>query len=331
MSKEIYDITIIGAGPVGLYAGFYAGMRSVKTQIIESLPQVGGQLQAIYPEKYIHDVAGHTKVKASELVEQLSKQVEKMPEVEIKVGQSVTNIEKVGDNYLVTTDKGAYETKSIILATGNGSFNPRQLAADVDKNLVNEEERIFYHVDKLDNYKGLDVVVAGGGDSAIDIAMMLGQVANKVYLVHRRKEFRALEESVRQLHLSGVEVLTPYKFNNIQDAEDAIEINLTKVKSQDEERTISVDKLIVNYGFLSDNSHSKNWQIDLNKNRGLYEVDSLMETNMPLIYAIGDGATYPGKLKLISQGFGEGPTAVNQIVEKLYPKNSRIVHSTSLF
>ncbi|WEV61184.1 NAD(P)/FAD-dependent oxidoreductase [Streptococcaceae bacterium ESL0729] len=330
MPKEIYDISIIGAGPVGLYAGFYAGMRSVKTQIIESLPQVGGQLQAIYPDKYIHDVAGHTKVKASELVSQLSEQVEKMPQVKIRVNESVVDIQKNEDHYLLVTSEGSYHTKAIILATGNGSFNPRKLPADVEKNLQNEDEKIFYHVDKLENYQDKHVAVAGGGDSAIDIAMMLNKVASKVYLIHRREEFRALEESVRQLHLSDIELLTPYKFKKIEDDSDSINIHLSKIKA-DQEDKISVDRLLVNYGFLSETGLDKNWQVDIAKDRGLYEVDSLMETSAPMIYAIGDGVTYPGKIKLISQGFGEGPMAVNQIVGKLYPNNKRSAHSTSLF
>ena len=329
MTENIYDISIIGAGPVGLYAGFYAGMRNVKTQILESLPQVGGQLATIYPDKYIYDVAGHSKVKALDLVDQLHNQVRNMSDVEIKTNEAVVNIKQIDDIYEITSTKETYRTKAVILATGSGSFNPRTLAIDYDAQLE-ADGRLVYHIDKLENFKNQRVAVAGGGDSAIDIAMMLKSVAEKVYIIHRREDFRALEESVRKLYQSDIEILKSYKINKLEENSSKLKLGLEKIKS-DENLELDLDRLVVNYGFKTDTSHLDSWDINLDLDRNLYEVDGLMETNYPNIYAIGDGASYLGKLKLISQGFGEAPTAVNQIVEKLYPKKRRSAHSTSLF
>lgn len=328
MNIELYDISIIGAGPVGLYAGFYAGMRNVKTQIIESLPQIGGQLTAIYPEKYIYDIGGQSKIKAYELIKQLEEQVLRVPDVEIRTSESVINIEEAEDAYLITTSKGKYLTKSIILATGNGSFNPRKLQVKFDEKL--ENDKIFYHVSNLDDFRDQKVIVAGGGDSAIDLALMLEEVAEQVSIVHRRDEFRALEESVRQLQLSSVEVLTSYKIKELEETSQGLKLALVKNKTKDV-LNLESHKILVNYGFASSSNQSDKWNIKLETEHNMYKVDNFMQTNMKQIYAIGDGAIYPGKLKLIAQGFGEGPTAVHQIVSKLYPENKGTAHSTSIF
>jgi thioredoxin reductase len=324
---EMYDITIVGGGPAGLFAGFYAGMRTAKTQIIESLPQAGGQVAALYPEKMIYDVGGYAGVKAADLAKELEKQA-RLVGVEIRLSETVIDIQAEENFYHVKTDRNEYDTKAILLATGNGAFNPRKLAV---KNLEHlEDEKIFYHVPDLEHFMDQDVLIAGGGDSAIDIALMLESVAKSVSLVHRRDQFRGMERNVQHLHESTVNIMTPYLISNVQDADEGIDVDLKQIGTEDL-KTTHFDKLIVNYGFTSSNKIIKGWEVELEQEHRMFAVDNLMHTNLKNIYAIGDGIEYPGKLRLIATAFGEGPIAVNQIMNDLYPGQRGPVHSTSMF
>lgn len=324
---DIYDITIVGAGPIGLFAAFYAGMRGAKTKIIDSLPQVGGQLATLYPEKHIYDAPGFPAVRAIDLIENLDAQLEKFDHT-FCLEEEVTAIDESEDFLTITTDKGRHYSKSIILALGNGSFQPRKI------NLPNAEELenqgLDYFVNDLAKYKGQRVAIAGGGDSAIDWALMLEPIAKEVSLIHRRPEFRGHEHSVAQLHQSSVNILTPYVIDTLNATNQQLDsIRLQKVRSE-EFLELPVDTLIVNYGFSSSLEHLKAWGLETKRNAIL--VNSDMSTNIPGVYAAGDIVHYHGKVKLIATGLGEAPTAVNNALHYINPKNrTQPMHSTSLF
>ena len=324
MTENIYDITIIGAGPSGLFAGFYAGMRKNKVQIIDSLEVPGGQLTALYPEKTIHDVPGYFAVKAETLVADLVKQTAQFG-VPIRLSEKVVDITPTTDQgvYQVTTTKSSYLTKSVIIATGNGSFAPKPLKTDEPSDF--DFSKLGYSVTDKQQFAGKNVAVAGGGDSAIDLALMLSEVAASVSLIHRRDAFRAHESSVDKLHASDVHVLTPVTIRNISDHQEGLRIALS------DDRELDVDHLIVQHGFLSNNKDIRAWSVDLEMKRQHFMVDSHYQTSCENIYAIGDTANYDGKLGLIVEGFKEGPHAVNQIMTKIHSGKLTHAHSTSLF
>ena len=326
--ENLYDIIIIGAGPAGLFSGFYAGMRSAKTLIVESLSQVGGQASALYPEKIIYDVGGYAGVKAQDLAKSLKQQVDLVDSTEIRLNETVIDINKVDEIYEVVTNQGRYQTKAIVIATGNGAFNPRKLAVKNIENL--ENKKIFYSIPDVEHFIDKDVLVAGGGDSAIDIALMLEPVAKSVSLVHRRNQFRGLEHSVEKLKQSSVKILTPFLIHNVVENTDGLSVTLKEIKTE-REINQQFNHLIVNYGFTSSNKVIKGWSLDLKQEHRMFVVDDKMQTNQENVYAIGDGIEYDGKLKLIATAFGEGPMAVNQIMENLYPDRREPLHSTSMF
>lgn len=325
--KTLYDITIIGGGPVGIFTAFYGGMRQASVKIIESLPQLGGQLSALYPEKYIYDVAGFPKVLAQDLVNNLIEQASRF-EPKTVLEQSVQQVEKQEDGtFKLTTDKEIHYSKTVIITAGSGAFKPRRLGVDGEEKY--EGKNLFYHIQDLNSFAGKNVVVCGGGDSAVDWAMMLEPIANQVTIVHRRDKFRAHEHSVENLMNSKVSVKTPYVVNELVGDDQIEKVILTKV-GQEEKETIDVDAVIVNYGFVSSLGPIKEWGLEIEKNNIV--VNSKMETNVPGIYAAGDVCTYDGKVKLIAAGFGEAPTAVNNAKAFMDP-NARIqpMHSSSMF
>lgn len=328
MSEQIYDVTIIGSGPTGLFTAFYGGMRQASVKIIESLPHTGGQLTALYPEKYIYDVAGFPKVRAQELVDRLEEQAN-MFNPEIVLGQAIETVEKLeDDSFKLTSNTGeVHFTKTMIITAGNGAFQPRRL--NIGESERFEGMNLHYYVKDMNQFKDKNVVLLGGGDSAVDWALMLEKVAKKVTLVHRRDEFRAHEHSVEQLKASTVELLTPFTPSDIVTSDKIDQIIFKEVKG-DRTVEIEVDDVICNYGFISSLGPIKNWGLEIEKNSIV--VNTKMETNIPGIYAAGDICTYEGKVKLIVTGFGEGPTAINNAKNYIDPK-ARIQpkHSTAMF
>jgi thioredoxin reductase (NADPH) len=306
-SDQIVDIVIVGGGPAGMFAAFYAGMRQASAKIIESLPQLGGQLAALYPEKYIYDVAGFPKVTAQQLVNNLKEQLKLFPETQICLEEKVENVVKKEERlFEVTTNKDVHYAKAVIITAGVGAFEPRRL--ELPEAAKFEKSNLHYFVPDLNVFKGQRVVLTGGGDSAVDWALMLEPIAEKVTLVHRRDKFRAHEHSVENLMNSRVEVLT-FKEITALHGDDRIEkVTITDNKTG-EVLEREVDAVIVNFGFISSLGPIANWGLDIEK--GSIRVDTRMETNIPGIFAAGDITTYPGKLKLIAVGFGEAPTAVN--------------------
>ncbi|MGM0215005.1 NAD(P)/FAD-dependent oxidoreductase [Enterococcus sp. AZ109] len=323
---ELFDITIIGAGPVGMFAAFYAGIRQGKTKLIDSLPQLGGQLTTLYPEKNIYDIPGFPEIKAADLVENLEKQLRTFPHTYC-LEEEVTDLIQHEDYLELVTNKGTHYTKAVVLAIGSGSFQPRRLqVANSDQF---ENRGIDYYINDPMKYAGKKVAIAGGGDSAIDWALMLEPIAEKVSIIHRRPQFRGHEHSVAQLKASSVEILTSYLVSNVSGEQQLDTVTLQKVKT-DETMELDVDYLIVNYGFISSLDHLKSWGLETTRQAVL--VNSDMSTSVPGVYACGDIATYQGKVKLIATGSGEAPTAVNNALHYIDPETRRQPsHSTSLF
>ncbi|MGT2800092.1 NAD(P)/FAD-dependent oxidoreductase [Streptococcus marmotae] len=317
---ELYDITIIGGGPVGLFTAFYAHLRQAKVKIIDSLPQLGGQPAILYPEKTMLDIPAFPHLTGQELTDNLLAQLTPF-ETSICLNETVIGIEK-GEQFTITTSKGEHASKAVIIAMGGGAFKPRPL----EIKQADAFDNIHYHVANIQQYAGQRVVVLGGGDSAVDWSLAFHHLANTTHIVHRRDNFRAMEHSVEALKASDVTIHTPYIPKALQGENgQATAIEFAKVKSE-ETLTLPFDHLFVNYGFKSSVGRLKEWGLDLQRNRIL--VNSKQETSIPGIYAVGDCCFYDGKVDLIATGLGEAPTAVNNAMhfinpaEKVQPKHS---------
>lgn len=323
--KEIFDMTIIGGGPVGLFTAFYAGMRQSSVKIIESLPELGGQLAALYPDKYVHDVAGFPKIKASDLVDGLLEQMSQF-ENDICLEEEVLEVTKEDDIFTIKTSKQTHYSRTIIITAGNGAFKPRKM------NLENEDKfegkNLHYHIKDLNQFKNRDVAVFGGGDSAVDWALMLENIASSVTIIHRRDRFRAHDYSVKLLKESSVNILTPYTPTEIVGEAKIESIKLQEAKGS-QITELKVDDYILNYGFISNLGPINDWGLAIDKNSIV--VNSKAETNIPGIYAVGDISTYEGKVKLMATGFGEAPIAVSNAKVYINPDESlHTAHSTSI-
>lgn len=300
------DILIIGGGPAGMFAAFYAGMRQTSCKLIESMPELGGQLSALYPEKFIYDVAGFPQVRAKELVDRLREQMERFP-IDIRLGEKVLEVNKRGErDFEIVTDKGVHYSKAVIITAGVGAFEPRRLELEEAGRF--ENTNLYYFVNDMNRFQGQDVVITGGGDSAVDWSLMLEPVAKSVTIVHRRDKFRAHEHSVEQLKKSSVRIVTPAEITALAGGDRIERITVTDKKTGQTEE-LAADALIVSFGFVSSLGPISDWGLDIEN--GSIKVDTRMETSVPGIFAAGDITTYPGKLKLITVGFGEAPTAVN--------------------
>ncbi|PFG04541.1 NAD(P)/FAD-dependent oxidoreductase [Bacillus sp. es.034] len=323
----VFDVTIIGGGPTGLFTAFYAGMRQMSVKIIESMPQLGGQLSALYPEKYIYDVAGFPKVLAKDLVDGLKEQAFQFnPSVDL--GQTIEKVEKIIDgSFLLTANNGeVHQTKTIIVTAGAGAFKPRMLGIEKKDE---EYENLHYYVNDLKRFQGRKVMVCGGGDSAVDWANMLEPIASEVTLVHRRDKFRAHEHSVQRLMNSNVRIMTPYNVADLNRESNTIRQVVLQHAKEERTELVDVDDVLVNYGFISSLGPIKEWELQIEKNSIV--VDYKMETSIKGIFAVGDIATYQGKIKLIATGFGEAPVAVSHAKQYVDP-SARVqpLHSTSV-
>ena len=305
--KDIYDVTIIGGGPSGLFAAFYAGLRDARTKIIDSLPQLGGQLAALYPDKYIYDIPGFLKVLAQELV---SRQVEQAMEFspEVCLEEKVTELHSPQDGPIeLRTEPGRMHlSHTVIIAAGVGAFVPRTL--DIPDLKRMEGKGVFYFVKDLDALRGQRVLVVGGGDTALDWVKSLLGVASEVTLIHRRGTFRAHEQSVKEILLSSANVLGYHELMAL-DGEERVKAATVFDNRTGEETTLEVDAIVLGLGFLANLGPIKEWGLEIVKNSII--VDSSMQTNLPGVYAVGDIATYDGKLKLIATATAEAAVAAN--------------------
>jgi ferredoxin/flavodoxin---NADP+ reductase len=321
MEHEPRDITIIGGGPTGLFALFYAGMRQVSAQIVDALPEVGGQLAALYPEKFIFDVAGFSQILAKDLVRALVEQNKRFSGA-VHLGQRVTALEKDGDHFVLVTEKDRFPTRSIVIAAGIGAFSPRRLPQACAEPWYHRG--IYDVVSDPERFRGHRVVIIGGGDTAFDWGVQLLPRAKTVTIVHRTDRFRAHDATVVE-YRAAVEAgrASLFTFHEIQDilckagSDRFSHILLRDVKAKTT-REIEADVVLPMLGFVSDMGVIADWGLTLVKDEIV--VNSQMETGRPGIYAAGDVTTYPGKLKLIASGFSEGAIAVNQAVHLIHPE-----------
>ena len=325
MSAEVYDLIIIGGGPIGMFAATYAKMRQAKVQLIESLNQLGGQVSALFAEKKIYDIPAYPMIKGSELIQHLRKQEEQF-QPEISLNETVQKIVPGDQCFTLITTTRQINTKKIIIATGIGAFQPRRL--NLPESSEFENKQLLYFVKDPHQFDNKDLVIAGGGDSAVDWALEFADQVKSLHIVHRRNNFRALETSVERLHQTKAIFETPFLIDGLQKAPgERVKIRLKEVRGQ-KQQEITADYLLVNYGIISSNKYLADW--NLQAKHGLIPVDSCMQTAVKGIYAIGDAAFYPGKQNLIATGFGEAPTAINHAMNQLYPERRLPAHSTQL-
>ena len=309
-----YDVVIIGAGCAGLTAGIYARSKMMKTLILDS-GRVGGQLVSLYPEKGIHNYPGFETIQARKLSDRLYAQAEST-ECEIHENEKVTDIVNVDDGLLVTTSKGEYKTKSVIVAIGMGSFKPRKMGCPGEEEFFGKG--VTYILPPKEELVGKKVTMFGGGNSAIDMALVSDTVTETT-LVHRRPEFRADEMTVNHLKESNVRCIMSANLKSINGT-DKVESVTLSVEGQSEPVVIPTDLVVINIGISADLEDLRVWNLDLNED-GLVKVGFDMATSRPGIFACGDVVSYPGKVKQITTAMGEATTAVlmaHKFVKKPY-------------
>lgn len=319
--QEMKDITIIGAGPTGLFAAFYAGMRGASHCLIDNLDQVGGQLTALYPEKYVFDVAGFPKILAKDLVKGMAEQGLQW-KAPVHLGQKVVGLRRTEDNgkplFTIVTDKDEYPGRTVLIAGGIGAFTPRKLPLkDSDRWLG---KGLYDRVLSPLEFAGKRILIVGGGDSAFDWAVNLQGIAQSIVMIHRRDGFRAHQATVNQVQALAaagkMELRTFWELKAIQGNDHIESVTIVNNKTK-EETTLPMDAVIPQLGFVSSLGAIAEWGLKIEK--GEIHVSQTMETSIPGVYAAGDITTYPGKLKLIATGVAEACIAVNHAVHFINP------------
>ena len=329
MADDIRDITIIGGGPTGLFAAFYAGMRGATCRIVDSLPELGGQLTALYPEKYVFDVGGFPRVLAKDLARNLAQQALQFgPEVVLDV--QIQGLERLGGALALRCSSGTYLTKSLVIAGGKGAFEPMTLDCPGYAELTHRG--VDFAVRDPERFRDKHVTIVGGGDSALDFVLMLKDVAASVTLVHRRDGWRAHKATVRQMEAAAeAGEIALRTFHEVREVHGNGRVESLTIfdNRTDEGTTIPCDALLSCLGFKPDLGPIKTWGLAVEKNR--IRVDRLMATNLPGVYAAGDIVDYEGKLDLIATGFAEAAIAVNNAVHFVDP-GARVNpgHSTNM-
>jgi ferredoxin/flavodoxin---NADP+ reductase len=310
MSHNV-DLLVVGAGPTGLFAAYYAGFRGLSVAVLDSLPEPGGQINAMYPEKEILDVAGFPAVRGRELVDRLLDQAAPYNPVYL-LGHRADELTHIDGSFVVTSREGAVvHAKAVVVTGGIGNFTPRPLPAARSF----EGNGIAYFVRRLEDYAGADVVIVGGGDSAFDWARALHPLAASVTLVHRRDTFRAHPGTVAAVRSSTVDIVTGAEVTRVHGngTVDAVEISAGETV-----RTVPCQRIIAALGFTANLGPLLDWGIEI-RNRRHIVVDSAMRTTVPGVFAAGDINDYDGKVRLIAVGFGEAATAVNNAVHHIDP------------
>jgi len=324
------DILIIGAGPCGLFTVFEAGLLKLKCHLIDALPQAGGQCSEIYPKKPIYDIPGFPEILAGDLVENLLKQAEPF-KPGFTLGERAEEIEKLEDgSFKVTTNKGTEHcAKVIAIAAGLGCFEPRK--PPIENILDFEEKGVDYIIKDPEIYRDKNIVISGGGDSALDWTIFLSEVAKSVTMVHRRTSFRGALDSVEKVmdlaKAEKVELITEAEVIGL-NGNGKLDSVLVKHKTQGE-KTIRTDHFIPLFGLSPKLGPIANWNLNLDKNA--IEVNTFdYSTNIDGIYAIGDINTYPGKLKLILCGFHEATLMVQSAFKRIYPDKNLVLKYTTV-
>lgn len=314
------DVVIIGAGPVGLFAIFECGMLKMKTHVIDSLDHAGGQCIALYPEKPIYDIPGYPSISAQDLIDRLKEQAAPFNPT-YHLGQQVTHLHKTQNGFLVETSKGIkISATAVIIAGGAGAFGPnRPPLADIQDY---EGKSVFYMIHRKEDFRGKRLVIAGGGDSAVDWALALCDIAEHIYFIHRRPKFRAAPQSVAQLETlaaSGkIEIVVPFQLSSLSGTQgrlDAVEVENSETG---EKKSLKADILLPFFGLASSLGPMASWGLDLAQHH-IKAAPVTCATNIPGIFAIGDIASYPDKLKLILTGFAEAAGAAHAIHPLVFP------------
>ncbi|RJQ71556.1 NAD(P)/FAD-dependent oxidoreductase [Pseudonocardiaceae bacterium YIM PH 21723] len=311
MDDEV-DLLIVGAGPTGLFAAYYAGFRGMSVTLVDSLPEAGGQVTAMYPEKMIFDVAGFPAIKGRDLVAGLVEQAAQY-KPHYLLGMQARTLEDLPDGRLRVgmADGSTVTTAAVLITAGMGEFTPRPLPAGnewLGRGLV-------HFVPQLDVYAGQDVVVVGGGDSAFDWALALHPIARSVTLVHRRPGFRAHEGTIKVVRELGVPIIVDVQVSALRGSPELAEVELSHKDGS--HQVLPAQAVVAALGFTADLGPIESWGFEIHKRA--VTVDTTMRTTRERIFAAGDIAEYPGKVKLIATGFGEAATAVNNIAVALNP------------
>ncbi|HUA71558.1 MAG TPA: NAD(P)/FAD-dependent oxidoreductase [Solirubrobacteraceae bacterium] len=320
---EIRDVTVIGAGPVGMCTAFWAGMREASCRLIDSLPDLGGQLTTLYPEKWIFDVPGHPRLLARDLVELLREQALDQFEVPVHLGTTASTIswEGSGSDRVVVlhTDAGELRSRTVIVAGGHGAFEPKKLGGF---DLSPWEGRgVDYVVGSKAEFEGRRVMIVGGGDSALDWVLNLLDTADSLSLVHRREAFRAHELTVGQVleaaDRGDVAIHAPFQIREVSGNGHVERVRLFNSQDEAHEIEVEVDAILLQLGFKTALGPLRDWGFEVVK--GGIVVDQLMKTSLERVWACGDIATFDGKLKLIATGFAESAIAVAQAIHEIRP------------
>jgi ferredoxin/flavodoxin---NADP+ reductase len=324
MAEVEVDMLIVGAGPTGLFGAYYAGFRGLRVAVVDALPEVGGQISAMYPEKRIYDVAGTPGVRGRELVASLVEQAAPYDPCYL-LGRRAERLRYADDQALVSLSDGTLVRARAVLVTGGiGSFAPRPLPAAAEF----AGPGIAYFVPEPDDYVDRDVVIVGGGDSAFDWAAMLADSARSVTLVHRRDRFRAHQATVAAVHAGPTEVLVNSEVSELRGdtgLESAVITHLPDGATSE----VKAQRLVAALGFTTDLGPLADWGLTMTARR--IAVDTHMATNLPLVYGAGDIVDYPGKVRLIAVGFGEVATAVNNAAVRIDPDAALMPgHSTDV-
>lgn len=324
------DILIIGAGPTGLFAVFEAGLLKLRCHIIDALPNIGGQLTELYPKKPIFDIPGYPSIQAGELVKNLREQIKQF-QPGFTLNETAKTIDKQADGtFIVTTDKGTrHHAKAVAIAAGLGSFEPRKPLID---NIADYEEKgVEYFVKDPEKYKDKKILIAGGGDSALDWTIVLADIAKEVTLVHRRNEFRGALDSVEKVqslkNQGKVNLITPAEIVGIK-GNGKVESLVIEKEGQTFDK--EVDYFIPLFGLIPKLGPIADWGLEIEKNA--IKVNNALDyqTNIEGIYAIGDINIYPGKLKLILCGFHEATLMCQSIYSKIYPDRKYVLKYTTV-
>jgi len=328
--SDVRDFTVIGGGPTGLYAAFYAAMRGLSVRIVDSLPELGGQLMALYPEKHIYDVGGFRKVLAKDLATGLIEQAMQF-QPDVLLDEEVHSLERDGDVWVLGCRGGEYRSRAVLIAGGKGAFEPRSLEVPGYHELLHRG--VHYAVKDPETYRGKRVAIVGGGDSALDWALILKDVCTEVALVHRREGFRAHEASVAQMERAcddgQIRLLTYHEVREIHGNGTVDGVTVFDNRT-DEDLRLEVDSVLTFLGFKPDLGPITEWGLELADGGRRIVVDQLMRTNLEGVWAAGDLVDYDGKLDLIATGFAEGAIAANQATRYVNP-DARVNpgHSTS--